>query len=590
MVASSQSSIRASSNASPQPIRQPQSPWSPPPPQQQQQQEQGQSPSVNQQYQQQNFYIPPSPHAPTHVPNTRGPPSYTSEQSFAPSYATHAHPHPHPHSPVPYRQQANGAGHAHPHHAHPAAAPQILQQQVAPPPAPQQQPIQPAKPRPKFVIRVGDPQKVGAAINPMSGHTVYTVRTQTNSTSFKKPEFSVLRRYKEFVWLYEQLLEDNPGVMVPQLPEKQAMGQFDAEFVENRRHGLQDFLERCTSHPILYEDNDLRLFLESDTLSMDAERDGRRTSAMGVGGAGLLGMVGSVVGGAKFIEFDEFFDERRNYLDSLESQLKSLHETLVKCSKSRLVFTSSLSEMEAIYLNISDCDLSSTLKGVFAKLSKLQQRLRIVGEEQAKKEDEGLSVLVEGYVRQIGSARLSLASRVKAFQAHQAAEQTLSKAKRNHEKLKAQGIRFSEQLDQAWTELVDAERRAQSFKAEYQEITRLVKSEILRFDQEKIEDFKMGLEEFVNGMVDRQKEIVAAWEVYLDEAREAQDKILGVQRPPAPLSAQEQQQQLQAQKAAEEEERRREEEQRVREEEEERERQQRSFAEGLSGGGLANPW
>lgn len=62
---------------------------------------------------------------------------------------------------------------------------------------------------------------------------------------------------------------NNPGVIVPGMPEKSAIGRFGSDFVENRRLGLQVALIKIVSHPMLVGDPDLRLFLESDSLSND---------------------------------------------------------------------------------------------------------------------------------------------------------------------------------------------------------------------------------------------------------------------------------------------------------------------------------
>lgn len=48
---------------------------------------------------------------------------------------------------------------------------------------------------------------------------------------------SVLRRYSDFLWLYERLHKERAGSIVPPLPEKQTVGKFSPEFVEERRRG-----------------------------------------------------------------------------------------------------------------------------------------------------------------------------------------------------------------------------------------------------------------------------------------------------------------------------------------------------------------
>ena len=54
---------------------------------------------------------------------------------------------------------------------------------------------------------------------------------------------SVLRRYSDFLWLYERLHKERAGSIVPYLPEKQAVGKFSPEFVEERRKGEFLFID-----------------------------------------------------------------------------------------------------------------------------------------------------------------------------------------------------------------------------------------------------------------------------------------------------------------------------------------------------------
>ena len=39
-----------------------------------------------------------------------------------------------------------------------------------------------------------------------------------------------------------------------------------------------------------------------------------------------------------------------------------------------------------------------------------------------------------------------------------------------------------------------------------------MKSEVARFEKERIDDFKKALEAFLEGMIERQKELIASWE------------------------------------------------------------------------------
>ena len=45
-------------------------------------------------------------------------------------------------------------------------------------------------------------------------------------------------------------------------------------------------------------------------------------------------------------------------------------------------------------------------------------------------------------------------------------------------------------------------------KREFDHVSRLIKSEVSRFEKERIDDFKNALETLLNGMIDRQREVI----------------------------------------------------------------------------------
>lgn len=154
--------------------------------------------------------------------------------------------------------------------------------------------------KPSFSIYVGDPHKVGDLT---SSHTEYSVTTKTTSKGYRRSEFTVSRRYRDFLWLYSQLHNNNPGVIIPPPPEKQAVGRFEADFVESRRAALERMLNKTASHAILQHDGDLKLFLESDAFNVDIKNKERKDTGLGES----KGMFGSMLSSSssKFVEHDD---------------------------------------------------------------------------------------------------------------------------------------------------------------------------------------------------------------------------------------------------------------------------------------------
>jgi sorting nexin-1/2 len=154
--------------------------------------------------------------------------------------------------------------------------------------------------KPSFSIYVGDPHMVGDLT---SSHTEYSVTTKTTSKGYRNPEFTVSRRYRDFLWLYTQLHNNNPGVIIPPPPEKQAVGRFEADFVESRRAALERMLSKSATHPILQHDGDLKLFLESEAFNVDIKNKERKDVGLGES----KGMFGSMLSSSsgKFVEHDD---------------------------------------------------------------------------------------------------------------------------------------------------------------------------------------------------------------------------------------------------------------------------------------------
>lgn len=71
------------------------------------------------------------------------------------------------------------------------------------------------------------------------------------------------------------------------------------------------------------------------------------------------------------------------------------------------------------------------------------------------------------------------------------------------EKRKNQGL----VVQGTMAELVEAERRAEELKREYEDVTKLIKSEMVRFEIEKVDDFRLALAEYVDGLCKKQEEV-----------------------------------------------------------------------------------
>ncbi|KAF8809467.1 Vps5-domain-containing protein [Phlegmacium glaucopus] len=362
--------------------------------------------------------------------------------------------------------------------------------------------------QPVFMITVDDPQKVG---DPIRSFTMYTVHTRTTSPLFQKSAFSVLRRYSDFLWLYETLTINNPGVVVPPVPEKNTFGRFDDQFVRQRRLALEKCIQKTANHPVLGKDSDMRMFLESDSFALDIKH---RKAEIAHERGGIIASIGQTITGPRFYETDEWFDRQKIYLDSLESQLRGLVKAIELVAKHRSELAVTSGEFAQAVSDLSTADVGKQLSQSLAGLTDIQRKVQDLQSVQSEQDMTTLMATVDEYARLINSVRLAFSSRIRTFHAWKNSESDLLRTKQTHEKNRAQGRIPTDRLGYSLSQIAEAERRASESKLEYEQVSKLVKTEVARFEQERIEDFKDSLHAFLEGMISRQKELITTWEKY----------------------------------------------------------------------------
>ncbi|KER29152.1 hypothetical protein T265_04160 [Opisthorchis viverrini] len=97
---------------------------------------------------------------------------------------------------------------------------------------------------------------------------------QTNLPIFALKESSVRRRYSDFEWLRNELDRESK-IVVPRLPGKAWKRQlpfradegiFDDDFIEERRKGLEGFINKVAGHPLAQNERCLHMFLQDKVI------------------------------------------------------------------------------------------------------------------------------------------------------------------------------------------------------------------------------------------------------------------------------------------------------------------------------------
>ena len=156
---------------------------------------------------------------------------------------------------------------------------------------------------------------------------------------------------------------------------------------------------------------------------------------------------------------------------------------------------------------LSTVELSPSLSGPLDSLSDIQIRIRELYERQAQQDVLTMGIVIDEYIRLIGSVNTSFQQRQKAYHTWHTAESELQKRKTTQDKLLRQGRSQQDRLNQLSADVADAERRVHQARLLFEDMGRLMRSELERFEKEKVEDFKSGVETYLESAVEAQKEV-----------------------------------------------------------------------------------
>nr|CAD7266002.1 unnamed protein product [Timema shepardi]CAD7577502.1 unnamed protein product [Timema californicum] len=163
------------------------------------------------------------------------------------------------------------------------------------------------------------------ALNVRDFYTVYLIETKVTDTNWNgalTQLSSIWRRYSEFELLRNYLELTYPYVVLPALPEKKvlyawqkvASDTFDPDFVDRRRAGLENFLLRVASHPILSYDHLFVGFLQQ---AVGWRENIKETGYLQLAESTLKGLSVSV----RLKQPDKRFEAIKNYSNELQSNV-----------------------------------------------------------------------------------------------------------------------------------------------------------------------------------------------------------------------------------------------------------------------------
>ncbi|XP_054633073.1 sorting nexin-1a [Dunckerocampus dactyliophorus] len=375
-----------------------------------------------------------------------------------------------------------------------------------------------------IAISVTDPEKIGDGMN---AYMAYKVCTQTTMSMFRNKNFTVRRRFSDFLGLYEKLSEKHGpnGLIVPPPPEKSILGMTkvkvgkedssSADFVERRRGALERYLQRVVTHPSLLQDPDVREFLERDELP-------RAVSTQALSGAGFLKMINKATDAVskmtiKMNESDVWFEEKLQEVESADQQFRKLHalmESLVIHRKELSTNTASFAKSTAMLGSAED---NTALSRALSQLAEVEDKMEQLHLDQAANDTFCFAELIADFIRLLGAVRGSFDHRMKAWQRWQDAQTMLQKKRESEAKL--QWANKPDKLQLAKEEISEWEAKVMQYEQDFDRVSATVRKEVVRFEKEKANNFKRQIIKYLESLLKSQQQLIKYWEAFLPEAK-----------------------------------------------------------------------
>ncbi len=374
-------------------------------------------------------------------------------------------------------------------------------------------------------ITVCDPvkQEQGA----MSTYITYKVNTSTDRQDFHYRQFSVIRRYRDFLWLHNRLGEEFPGIINPPLPERRTglISRFEPEFIERRRKDLERYLSRVASHEELSSSNYFMTFLQADDAALaEKKEEVKKLKAQlakeGTPGANFVKWIDEAISVVKLrvgmedeprSEVDKQFEHMEQYVNELDIQIHQVAKHVSSLVKKQKILGNTMYDFGFAFTQLASSEREiDSLGEVLQHMGEKADSVSVACRAQALKEGEAFEVPIYDYVKIIAALKVAMTKRQEKKIKYVAAvhEVEVCTARRQN----IEGIVGKEEkLRMVDNALHAAQATMEIAEGEFEQVTARILREFERFLAEKSYDLKKIMLDYVNIQIEYARKIEANW-------------------------------------------------------------------------------
>ncbi|KAJ9457932.1 Sorting nexin-4 [Diplonema papillatum] len=372
---------------------------------------------------------------------------------------------------------------------------------------------------------VSEPQLVNSTKKLESNYFKYTVEVDVKRAGWPEGKHSVSRRFNDFITLRGVLVQQNPGVIVPTLPDKENLTGMVEKFVhvsdrftEDRRRLLEHFLNRCAENDPIMESPAMQAFCGDDDKKWDEQTKllGKWKMPAGMRDAMQRGMSRTGIASLEGV-VPEQHQGLYKYLCTVESGLTGLKKAMHAQLEDRKGIFEAFGLISASLQDVADLESEkdSVIRGDLENVGKHAKNLGSLGLEINSKEKSQILDTISYYTHMMAALRSNLYDQ-------KALENKRAKLQKETQAAEAKRDTHTDKGDAERAEQCQAtiENLAKEIEALTQQITTvgdLFSNQLVGFRRHQAQDLSQLISAFVNLRVNHAfSELTAEYDPILD--------------------------------------------------------------------------
>ncbi|KAL9656240.1 hypothetical protein ABK040_007855 [Willaertia magna] len=373
---------------------------------------------------------------------------------------------------------------------------------------PVQQQLEHEGDEPMFIFSVSEPEKINTGKTFELSYWQFKITVDTKLQQYKKQTLICYRRFNDFVWVRDQLVENYKGVIVPPLPEKSILASVEKIFsavdtnslLEYRQRALTKFLTRVGEHPVLATSVELQQFLEAT----EEEFNQIKTTKKSKSGFSLFKTKPSSAE-------PEWVTTHRHFVDKLDVQLKELRNRLQTMVNRRKEMAASISEFGKLFIGVGNVereyDPNNSLSKNLIDIGQVAEKLGTATDSQAQKETMQVIETLTYYLGMCDAVRQTIQVLDDMRADRDSAQHQVQQIQQQKEKPNLK----EEKKQQLEVQLEEAAQRLSLKNDRLTQSENILKVDLERFDLERKIDFSCMLQSFLNLQVEYNQLLHENW-------------------------------------------------------------------------------